>query len=118
MNLRDVPLTEIMDHKCRTAAGLPEGINGLANKPRRAGISSGLKKAEPVQSPGTLPDALSGDYLDRVRRPHFIDQYARKVVPLLYGLFNIVYWSYFLPQHSPYQTEFSLHEQEPDMEYN
>ena len=30
--------------------------------------------------------------------PHYIDQYARKIFPLLYGLFNIVYWSYYLPR--------------------
>lgn len=30
--------------------------------------------------------------------PHYIDQYARKIFPLLFGLFNIVYWSYYLPR--------------------
>lgn len=30
--------------------------------------------------------------------PHYIDKYARKIFPLLFGLFNIVYWSYYLPR--------------------
>ncbi|XP_031575360.1 gamma-aminobutyric acid receptor subunit rho-2-like [Actinia tenebrosa] len=29
---------------------------------------------------------------------HFVDHYSRKVFPLLYILFNIGYWSYFLPK--------------------
>lgn len=29
---------------------------------------------------------------------HFIDHYSRKVFPLLYILFNVGYWSYFLPK--------------------
>jgi len=45
---------------------------------------------------------VNGAFMDglptRQFPPHYIDQYARKIFPLLFGLFNIVYWSYYLPR--------------------
>ncbi|EDO41538.1 predicted protein, partial [Nematostella vectensis] len=40
----------------------------------------------------------SSSYEHYAKKSHFIDHCSKKVFPLLYALFNIVYWSYYLPQ--------------------
>ena len=84
-----------MDHTCQLQCR--ERVNGHAKTKRDDGVIP-FSLAGPSRDTSHLTNG--GDYLDRCVRPqHFIDNYAKKMFPLLFGLFNIIYWSYYLPQH-------------------
>lgn len=90
-------IAEMMDqtYNCSKDAR-PNGVAGSLSLRKGVFLHENLS-ASRRKTPFINPAYMDG-FPTRQFPPHYIDQYARKIFPLLFGLFNIVYWSYYLPR--------------------
>ncbi|KAJ7356375.1 hypothetical protein OS493_025484 [Desmophyllum pertusum] len=89
-------IAEMMDQTYNCNKDRPNGVAGNLSLRKGAFLHENLsasRRKTPFVNAAYM-DGLPTSHLP----PHYIDQYARKIFPLLFGLFNIVYWSYYLPQ--------------------
>jgi len=89
-------ITEMMDHHTDCNKERPNGVAGGLSLRKGAFLHENLSSARKKQS-SSLNPFIEGFPIKQYP-PHYIDKYARKIFPLLFGLFNIIYWSYYLPR--------------------
>ena len=89
-------ITEMMDHHTDCNKERPNGVAGGLSLRKGAFVHENLSSARKKQS-SSLNPFIEGFPIKQYP-PHYIDKYARKIFPLLFGLFNIIYWSYYLPR--------------------
>lgn len=89
-------ITEMMDHHTDCNKERPNGVAGGLSLRKGAFLHENLSSARKKQS-SSLNPFIEGFPIKQYP-PHYIDNYARKIFPLLFGLFNIIYWSYYLPR--------------------
>lgn len=88
-------IAEIMDQTYHCSKDRPNGVAGGISLRKGAFLHENLMASRRKQAP--LNPFVEG-FPTPQYPPHFIDQYARKIFPLLFALFNIIYWSYYLPR--------------------
>lgn len=89
-------ITEMMDHHTERNKERPNGVAGGLSLRKGVFLHENLSSARKKQS-SSLNPFIEGFPIKQYP-PHYIDKYARKIFPLLFGLFNIIYWSYYLPR--------------------
>lgn len=88
-------MAEIMEQSCHANKDRPNGVAAGISLRKGAFLHENLSASRRKQRP--LHHFVEG-FPTPTYPPHFIDRHARKIFPLLFGLFNIVYWSYYIPQ--------------------
>ncbi|XP_029196997.1 glycine receptor subunit alphaZ1-like isoform X2 [Acropora millepora] len=88
-------MAEIMEQSYHANKDRPNGVAAGISLRKGAFLHENLSASRRKQRP--LHHFVEG-FPTPTYPPHFIDRHARKIFPLLFGLFNIVYWSYYIPQ--------------------
>jgi len=86
-----------MDQTFHGSKDRPNGVAGSVSIRKGAFLHENLSASRRKQAQTPFNPYMEG-FPTKQFPPHYIDQYARKIFPLLFGLFNIVYWSYYLPR--------------------